>query len=179
MDKELKNNVDFIDQLVDKKTGFNIPENYFNGIEEKVSSSLFLDSLSKENSFKTPSDYFETIEDNIFSNLNLNEEKKDVKVISIRKRVLKLIPLTAAASLLLFITLNYFNTNTSITFDEITSTDIEYWYENGYGDNDNDELAIVFNSSSLEDDSLSSINDDNLEEYLNDIDNTDFINEIQ
>ncbi len=181
MNKELKNSVDFINQQVGKKTGFDIPENYFKGIEEKVTTNIFLEDLPKENTFKTPSNYFDTFEDDLFSKLNLNDKKeKEVKVISIKKKVLQFIPLAAAASVLLFIGLNYFNTtSSSVTFDDITIADVESWYENGYGDTDSDELAIAFNETNIEDDTFSSITDENLEEYLNDIDNSDFINEIQ
>jgi len=179
MGKELKNSVDFINQQVGKKTGFDIPENYFKGIEKKVSTNLFYESLPKENTFKTPSNYFDSVEDDIFNKLKLND-KKEVKVISIRKRIIRFVPIAAAASILLFIGFNYFNTTSSpITFDDITIADVESWYENGYGDTDSDELAIAFNETNLEDDSFSSITDENLEEYLNDIDSSDFINEIQ
>lgn len=181
MDKELKNSVDFINQKVGKKTGFDIPENYFNGIEEKVFTTISSVNLPKENAFKTPSNYFNSVEDDIFAKLNLNNNKeKEVKVISIRKKILQLVPIAAAASVLLFIGLNYTNNTSTVTFDDITLADVESWYENGYGDTNNEDLAIAFNSSIIEDnDSFLSISDENLEEYLNDIDNSDFINEIQ
>lgn len=180
MNKELKNSVDFINQQVGKKTGFDIPENYFNGIEEKIATTIFSEGLAKENAFKTPPNYFNSVEDDIFTKLNLNNKEKEVKVISIRKRILQLVPIAAAASVLLFIGLNYINKTSTVTFDDITLADVESWYENGYGDTNNEELAIAFNSSTIEDnDSLSSISDENLEEYLNDIDSSDFINEIQ
>ncbi len=179
MNKELKNSVDFINQQVGKKTGFDIPKNYFSDIEKNLSTNLFSVGLPKANAFKVPSDYFDSVEGDIFNKLNLNEEK-EIKVISIRKRILRFVPLAAAASVLLFLGLNYFNTTSSpITFDDITIADIESWYENGYGDTNSDELALAFNDSTLEDDSLSLITDENLEEYLSEIDSSTYLNEIQ
>ena len=182
MNKELKNSIDFTNQQVGKKTGFDIPENYFNGIEEKVSTTISSINLPNKNAFKTPPSYFNSIEDDIFNklNLNYNNKQKEVKVISIRKRILQLVPITAAASILFFIGINYLNTSTKVTFDDITLADVESWYENGYGDTNNEDLAIAFNSAITEDNySFLSISVENLEDYLNDIDNSDFINEIQ
>ncbi len=89
MDKELKNKIDFINQKTGKKTGFSIPENYFEEMEDNFFSSIATESLPKEDAFKTPSNYFETVENDILSKLNI-ETDKEVKVISLYKRVLNL-----------------------------------------------------------------------------------------
>jgi predicted DNA-binding protein len=178
MDKELKNKIDFINQKTGKKTGFSIPENYFEEMEDNFFSSIATESLPKDDAFKTPSNYFETVENDILSKLNI-ETDKEVKVISLYKRVLNFIPIAAAASVLLFIGLNYFNTSKTYTFDDITEADIASWYENGYGNTNNDELAMVLDSSDFEEDILPSIEDDNLEDYLNTVDDSILLNEIQ
>ena len=178
MDKELKNKIDFINQRTGKKTGFSTPENYFEEMEDIFFTTITIENLPKEEILKTPENYFNTVEDTILTKLNIVTPKKG-KVISLYQKVLKFIPVTAAASVLLFIGLNYFNTNNTFTFDDITQADVTSWYENGYGTTNNDELAITLDSSDFEEGILTSINDDNLEDYLNTIDDTTLLNEIQ
>lgn len=180
MDKELKNNIDFINQKVGKKTGFSIPNNYFEDTEEGILSSIKTESFTKKNSFKIPDNYFNEIEDDIFAKIN-NQNTKETKVISLRKRFLQMVPIAAAASILLFIGLNYFNTDNGSTYtiDDITEAEITAWYENGYGDTDDDEFVLALNTIDLDSDAFSDISNDNLEEYLDDIDSSTYLNEIQ
>lgn len=178
MDKELKNKIEYINQKAGKKTMFSIPENYFEGIEDTILSSIVTKKLPKGNLYKTPSNYFNTVENDILTKLSI-ETPKEVKVISLYKRVLQFIPVIAAASVLLFIGLNYFNTSSTYSFDDITQADIASWYENGYGSTNNVELATILDFSDFDEDILASINDENLEDYLNTIDNSTLLNEIQ
>lgn len=181
MDKEIKNKIDFINQKAGKQTGFSTPKNYFDGIEEDVLNSIKTESFSKKNSFEVPRNYFDKIEDDIFAKIN-TLEPKETKVISLRKRVLQLVPIAAAASVLLFIGLNYFNTNGKgviYTIDDISDADLSAWYENGYGDTNDDELALALNTTDLESDTFNDISDDNLEEYLNGIDSSTYLNELE
>jgi len=172
MDKELKNSIDFINQKVGKNTGFSTPSNYFKQLEESIEISLYTNDLPKNNAFKVPTDYFDTLENDI-----LSKAKEETKVTSIRKKIIQFIPYTAAASVLLFVGINYFNTNKT-TFEDITIADIESWYENGYGDTETEDLSIAFNDVNIEEDVLS-IDENQLEDYLNTIDSDDIINEIQ
>lgn len=130
------------------------------------------------NTFSTPDNYFTTVEDDIFEKLNI-KKTKEVKVISLRKKILQFVPLIAAASVLLFISLNYFNTSTTYDFEDITEADITFWYENGYGSTDSNELAAVIDNSEFDDAFFATIDDENIEGYLNTIDNSILINEIQ
>lgn len=177
MNEKLKHTINFINQKAGKNCGFSVPQNYFEEVEEKINTSVFIDSLPKEKAFNTPDDYFDTIEAQIQSRL-ATEQTTETKVISLRKRVLQYIPVAAAASVLLFIGINYFSSQ-KITFEDITITDIEYWYENGYGDIDNSELAATLNTSELDEDILASISDEILEDYLSSVDTPTLINEIE
>ncbi|REH52356.1 hypothetical protein C7448_10388 [Tenacibaculum gallaicum] len=177
MDKKIKHTIDYISQQVGKDNGFSTPQNYFEKVEETINTSVFIDSLPKNKPFNTPHGYFDTIETRIQSELAI-EQPKESKVISLRKRILQYVPVAAAASVLLFIGINYFNTQ-KITFEDITITDIESWYENGYGDIDNSELATTLNTSELEEDIFASISDETLEDYLSSVDTPTLINEIQ
>jgi len=178
MNKETKNRTDYINQKTGKKTGFSIPVNYLEEIEDTIISSIITKKLPKEIPYKTPSNYFNTVENDILAKLK-TENPIEGKVISLHQKILNLVPFIAAASVLLFIGLNYFNTSTTYDFDDITETDITSWYENGYGSTDNNELAAVLDTSDFDEDFLSSMNDDNIEDYLNTIDNTTLLNEIQ
>ncbi|MEE3999316.1 hypothetical protein V1T75_03110 [Tenacibaculum sp. FZY0031] len=177
MNEKIKHTINFINQKAGKNCSFSVPQNYFEEVEERINTSIFIDSLPKKKTFNTPDDYFDTIEAQIQSRL-IKEQTTEPKVISLRKRVLQYIPLAAAASVLLFIGINYFNTQ-KITFEDITTTDIESWYENGYGDIDNSELAATLNTSELDEDILASISDETLEDYLNSVDTPTLINEIE
>ena len=84
--------------------------------------------------------------------------------------------MAAAASVLLFIGINYFSTQKT-TFDDITITDIESWFENGYGETYTEELATAINTSDIEDDLFASISDESLENYL--LDSTTPLNDIE
>ncbi|CAM1339944.1 hypothetical protein [Tenacibaculum aestuarii] len=175
MNKELKHTIDFLNQKVGKNTGFSTPENYFQEAEEILSSINFVNSLPKEKAFTAPTSYFENVDDSILERL-ASEKNKEVKIISLKERFLQYIPMAAAASVLLFIGINYFNTQKT-TFDDITITDIESWYENGYGETYTEELAAAINTSDIEEDLFASISDESLENYI--LDSTTPINDIE
>ncbi|WP_440066168.1 hypothetical protein [Tenacibaculum discolor] len=177
MNEKLKHTINFINQQVGKDCGFSTPQNYFEEVEETINTSVFIDSLPKKKAFSAPDGYLDAIEAKIQSKLE-TEQTTETKVISLRKRILQYIPVAAAASVLLFIGINYFNTQ-KITIEDITITDIESWYENGYGDIDNSELAVTINTSELEEDIFASISDETLEDYLDSVDIPTLINEIE
>lgn len=53
---------------------FKVPLNYFEELEEKVKSEIFLDNLkSKSNYFKTPNAYFDNLSEQIINQLKLQE----------------------------------------------------------------------------------------------------------
>ncbi|CAM1348854.1 hypothetical protein [Tenacibaculum crassostreae] len=163
MSKELKHSIDFLNQKVGKETGFSTPENYFNEVEDTIYASTIINSFSKEKPFSTPANYFNTIEDSILSKINSKE--KEVKVISLRKRILQYVPTTAAASVLLFVGINYFNTQKT-TLDDITINEIESWYENGYGTTYNEELASAISIADIEEELFTSISEESIEDYI-------------
>ncbi|RKF03154.1 hypothetical protein C8N26_2144 [Tenacibaculum lutimaris] len=175
MNKELKHSIDFLNQKVGKNTGFSTPENYFQKVEENLSFINFVNSLPKEKAYITPTNYFESIDNSIFKRL-ASEKNKDIKIISLKERFFQYIPMAAAASVLLFIGINYLSTQKT-TFDDITITDIESWFENGYGETYTEELATAINTSDIEDDLFASISDESLENYL--LDSTTPLNDIE
>ena len=178
MNNDLKHSEAFIRSKIGKHTGFSTPKNYFNGIEENLFVELSVKKLPKKKSFEIPSNYFEKLEDVILTKVS-SETPKETKVISFSKRVLRFVPVAAAASVLLFIGINYFTLqNSTTTFDDITVADIESWYENGYQSIDNDELAMVLETTDFnENDFLNASSETDLENYLQTIDSSELVNE--
>ncbi len=83
-----------------KKTGFKVPEDYFDNLEDTILLHKALKKLSIESGFKTPNDYFDNLENTILNNIS---DKKSPKVISIfRRRNLIYVSSIAAAVVLLF-----------------------------------------------------------------------------
>ena len=93
----------------DIKTGFTVPESYFTGIEDELFSKLIEEKLPKHNGFKTPKSYFEELEDLII------KKTKKGKVITLKRKKIKLISVAASIALLLFFGSNFiFNNNNTL-----------------------------------------------------------------
>ena len=179
MDTKNKNSLDYIKSITQNKNGFSTPENYFDSVEDTVFSKIKEQSFSKENAFTAPKDYFEHFEDSLFEKINF--PKKEVKVISLRSRLLKIIPAAAAASVLLFIGLNYFSFSDTASFESISSEELENWLDESYINNASSTVNFVDadfkDSNVLEEDS--SIEGEDIFEYLNTIDSSTLLTEIE
>ncbi|PQJ82232.1 hypothetical protein [Polaribacter glomeratus] len=178
MDKEIKNSVNYISKKTCINTGFSTPADYFNKLEAVIDAKLSEKKLPKENGFKTPDNYFNTIENSVLS--KVLPSAKEVKIISFKDRVLKLIPYAAAASIILFIGLNsfVFKTDEELTMDSLSDVEIEYWLDsNTLFTND---ISIVLEDDLLEENDFyfTTIKDETIEDYINSIDNIALFNEI-
>ncbi|WP_299523155.1 hypothetical protein [uncultured Lutibacter sp.] len=180
-----------------EKVGFEIPENYFDSIEDAVIAELKSENLLKketEKTFKTPENYFNSIEDIVLAKLKaaaiqnntestipknyfdtledqvLSKIKTTPKVISLKSRFIKfVVPIGIAASLLLFFVLN--NNSAPLTFESLASSEIETWIDNGNIDIDALSIASIYPEIELKSDIYSSsLSDDEVLEYLNDED---------
>ena len=177
MEKEIKNSINYLNEKTEFDSGFSVPEGYLDGIEDDFTLKLKEDTLPKDSSFEVPNNYFDTLETKILDKTSPN---KKGKVISLKRNLLKLIPVSIAASLLLFFSLQFFNTqtpkNTPINIDELSSTEIENWLD----DETNIELTFTFDED-FDDIELafSGVDIDNnaIEDYFSSIDYADLINE--
>ena len=179
MDTKDKNSIDYIKSITQIKSGFSAPENYFDSVEDSVFSKITEQSLSKESAFTAPKGYFNHFEDSLFTKINF--PKKEIKVISLKSRLLKVIPAAAAASVLLFIGLNYFTFSNSVSFDSIPSEEIENWLDDSYINNASSTVNFVdadFKDSNVLEE-VTSIKDEDILEYFNTIDSTTLLNEIE
>lgn len=175
----MSNDKEHIINKLEGKSGFTIPKNYFENVEDIFFTKLQEDRLPKQTGFKVSTNYFNNLEESILAK---TISKKEVKIISLTDKVRKLIPIAAAASVVLFISINFFfkNSNT-ITLDDISTTEIASWYENGYGNITNSDLVVNFEEEDFNDNEFltSSINEVDIENYLENVDPSTIINEIQ
>ncbi len=179
MDKETKHSIDFINQKINKKDGFIIPDNYFDKLDDDLQIIVNQNSFPEEHNFEVPEMYFATLENEILFKIKTTNTLKP-KVLSLRKKIIQYVPNAIAASVVLIIaSYFYFNSNEVTTYN-FNTTDIEDWFDEDYNIISSDDLAILFTADDFTEDELSvKINNDNLEEYLNTIDSSNLIEELQ
>ncbi|AUC83931.1 hypothetical protein CW731_00895 [Polaribacter sp. ALD11] len=178
MENNINNSEDFLKQVLNKSTGFSVPKNYFSDAEDRFSSFLIEDELPKENGFIIPENYFEGLENSIIKKI---ATKKEVKVISLKNKLLKYIPIATAASVALFLSINYFNTysNEEVSFENLAQSDIENWIiENSNELSDQDFATLLHSEITNENDfALTDLNNNDIEEYIIDSGSTSLLNE--
>ncbi|MGB0879042.1 MAG: hypothetical protein ACPGTO_00570 [Polaribacter sp.] len=174
MKNENQNNIDYLNKKTNRDVGFSVPQNYFENLEDAVLVKLAEDHFVKTKGFEVPDSYFDTLEDTILAKVSTS--KKEIKIISFKKQILKLIPIAVAASVILFISLNSFIFNKNEDpFEKLDDNDIENWISNNidlindtdiaYADINFDETEMIPNS----------ISNDDLENYLSNQDNISLI----
>lgn len=178
MDKKTENSEEYLNSILSKETGFSLPKSYFENFDNEIETRLFEEKNLLKNNFKTPNNYFEKLEDTIIS--KVKSPNKDVKVISLKERFLKVIPFAAAASVILFIGLNsfYFNKTQELTLDSLSDNDIEFWLDsNALNSND---ISYVFQDNILDENELNfaTIEDKNIEDYIHFINDDSLLNEL-
>jgi hypothetical protein len=177
MKNDIKHSIEYLNKKTKNKTGFSTPSDYFSNLEDDIAMKLSEENFDKKNNFKVPDSYFSTIEDAVLDKIT----SKETKVISFKERVLKMIPIVAAASVVLFIALNsfVFNTGEELTLDSLSENDLELWFDSKTLSTS--EIALVLEDDIIidHDFSFSTIEDETIEDYINDsIDSTDLLNEI-
>lgn len=180
MSRELKNSESFIKSNIKNNHGFSVPNDFFDNLEDTVMANITEQKFNQENAFSVPANYFENFEDELFS--KIIPTKKHVKIISLKERLLKIIPTTAAACILLFIGLNYFNTSESYNFDSISTDELDSWIENYVESSNNSSIELVdedFKNSNILEEEETNLNDEDILEYFNTIDNTSLLTEIE
>lgn len=169
----------FSDKEIPKATGFNAPNNYFDSLEDALFAKISEEQLPEKTGFKTPDDYFSTLEDQIFEKIT---PKKETKVIPLFKRIKKMIPTVAAASVLLFVSIYAYNSiGTKKHYTEPELADIENWFDESFSfEFHSNDIAIVFEEQDFSEIDFSlSVNDESIEDYLDHIDDTTLFEEFQ
>lgn len=146
--------------------GFQVPQDYFDNLEERVMQKIALDNLPKDTGMTVPEGYFEQLEARIVANAIKPEAKKVPKLIK-----LNTLWKVAAAASVIGIGLWLFpaksgvdlNTNTMVN-TEIT---IDYYIEDMLSDMPDEGLYNLIEDAELDASSFSNnINKQELEEYL-------------
>lgn len=178
MENNIKHSEDFLKSVIKKNTGLSAPENYFENAEDKFSAFLKEEKFPKENGFSIPDNYFEKVEDSIINKVIVS---KKGKVISLKDKIIRFIPIAAAASVVLFLSINFYNNfkTDEINFDTLAETDIENWViENASDISDEDFAALINNEVYNENDfAFASLNNTDIEDYIIDSENTSLLNE--
>ena len=178
MEQEINKSEAFLKSVLHNSTGFSVPENYFNTAEDRFSSFLKEKELPKESGFSIPENYFKKLEKSILEKTGL---KKEAKVISLKSKFLKYTSYAAAASIALFLSINYFTSlnDSEINFDLLERTDIENWIvENSNELSDKDFVAILHSEISNENDfAITDLQSDAIEEYIINIEESSLLNE--
>lgn len=159
--KKLKNIAPKLSKLKKLGSGFDVPKGYFQTVENAV-----LKNINKP-TFSVPEGYFDTVEDAVLEEIN-----SETKVISFKRRFAeKFIYIAVAASILLFVTLQIFNSDEKDLFADVQISEIENWIENGDLELSSYEIAAVYEDIDLGTLDFSNLySDDDLMDYLNEMD---------
>ncbi|MFT5146528.1 MAG: hypothetical protein ACI9H1_001252 [Polaribacter sp.] len=178
MEQEINKSEAFLKSVLHDSTGFSVPKDYFNTAEDRFSSFLIEKELPEKSGFSVPENYFEKVEKSILKKIGL---KKEVKVISLKSKFLKYTPYAAAASVALFLSINYFTSlnDSEINFDLLERTDIENWIvENSNELSDKDFIILLHNEISNENDfALTDLQNYAIEEYMINIEENSLLND--
>ena len=178
MEQEINKSEAFLKSVLQNSTGFSVPKDYFDTAEDRFSSFLIEKELPEETGFFVPENYFQTVEKSILKKTGF---KKEVKVISLKSKFLKYIPVAAVASIALFLSINYFTSSnySEINFDLLERTDIENWIvENSNELSDKDFITLLHNEISNENDfALTDLQNDAIEEYMINIEESTLLND--
>lgn len=177
MENGNQNSINYINKKTGGKSGFSVPSGYFETIEDSFTTKLKEKHFTKAKGFETPDSYFETIEDVILA--KVSSTKKETKVISLKQRIFKMIPLAAAASIVLFIGLNtfIFNRTEANPFDQLADSEVENWVSNHINLIQDTDIALTYTDIDFDESELipNSISHDELENYLSNQDNISLI----
>lgn len=147
-----------------KNNGFKTPDNYFDGLEDRLLDEIKLKEKVSNSGFTTPNGYLDNFQVNIPSNEPSN--KKETKIIKLVSKKTLLFASSIAATIVLFFSLNIFGTETSNTSIDSLATDIidEYILE----ETDISDLASLFEEDELSEDQFIdyNLNEDTLDAIL-------------
>tara|TARA_R110001583_G_scaffold4351_2_gene25174 strand:+ start:8828 stop:9448 length:621 start_codon:yes stop_codon:yes gene_type:complete len=176
-----------------KKSGFEIPDTYFETVEKAVLSELNVDKIQSNTTkeiFTTPENYFNSIEAIVIARLKSEVIHKNIensipknyfdsieetvltkisassKIIQLKTRLTKfIVPIAIAASILLIFVLN--DNSTTVSFDSLTLNEVENWIANGSIDYDALSIASMYPEIELKNEIFTiSVSDNEVLNYL-------------
>lgn len=160
-----------------KGSGFKKPNNYLNTFDDDVFVKIASENFPNKTGYTTPKDYFVSLENTIIS--KITKSKPNLGILILSSTLKRIIPYAAAAAILLFIGINHYLSTSNfnkITIDDLSATEIENWL---YAANNSNEITEVLNITDFEETSITdSMNDVEIENYLDNIDTSTLLNEI-
>ncbi|MEJ6791793.1 MAG: hypothetical protein QNK89_03395 [Lacinutrix sp.] len=145
-----------------KNSGFKVPQDYFEGLEDSILAEAKLNGLVSDSGFKTPEGYLEDFNVSV---------KKEAKVISIFSRKNMLFVSSIAAAIVLFFSLNIFD-NSPLSINDLDTTTVDNYIldETEIGD-----LVSLFQDNELSETQFIdyTLSDETLDSYLEVIDVSD------
>ena len=141
------------------KTGFTIPEGYFNSIENLFFSNSIEKCLPKKDGFNTPENYFNKLDNQILIKLRNSKKGKLIKI-----KMLQLVPIAATIAIFLFIGINFVYTENS----ELSSDEITNWFETNINTISYDDITAFYGDANFDDIELLEhiINEDIIKTYI-------------
>ena len=141
------------------KTGFTIPEGYFNSIENVFFSNSIEKCLPKKDGFNTPENYFNKLDNKILAKLRNSKKGKLIKI-----KMLQLVPIAATIAIFLFIGINFVYTENS----ELSSDEITNWFETNINTISYDDITAFYGDANFDDIELLEhiINEDIIKTYI-------------
>lgn len=142
-----------------KETGFKVPQNYFEALEDTILNEVKLKSIVSESGLKAPKGYLDDF------NVSVKEE---TKVISIFNKKNIIFVSSIAAAIILFFSLNIFNTSTT-TLDDIDTASVDDYILN---ETEISELTTLFQDSDLSEAQFIdyTLSDEALDSFIEDVD---------
>lgn len=159
--------------IQDKKSGFEVPKNYFETLEDSLLNKIKSEAHTEKSGFKIPKDYFSNFE------VKIPSEEKPVKVIQLKEWTKWMV----AASIVAFavigaLYIDRISPSQNIQFSDLNNDMIERYLDNNLETPDE---FIDFENTSVENlvnQNITELNDKEIIEYLNDkIEDQDFDNE--
>ena len=118
----------------DHKSGFKVPEGYFEALEERVLNSVtgaqekILPGDKKEIGFKVPENYFENFETALFERIDgIEKQRKTPKIISLFNKESFYYAAGAAAVFVAIITTLFTNPSESFGFEDLDMLTLEVY----------------------------------------------------
>ncbi|WP_282135622.1 hypothetical protein [Seonamhaeicola maritimus] len=142
-----------------KESGFNVPNGYFDSLEDNIMSELKLKEFSKNSGFKTPDNYFDALEDTILNKVSQNKETKVIKLFN--RRTIVYASSIAAAVLLLFSLSIFSNQDEELDYETVEN----YILNENF---DSYEIASLLDEEDLSEENFIEFNieDEAVEDYI-------------
>jgi hypothetical protein len=133
------------------KSGFKVPENYFDNFEKRIFEKIESEIIPKETGFKVPDGYFDNLEDIVLQ--KLKAEEKSQKVIHLNSRRTWVYLTAIAACLAIIVSIFIKDESIFKQIDSLKTATIENYIDEGYLDLESYEVLAL-----LDDEDLTNIN---------------------